>query len=256
MKNKKHVKKNGISACLVIHNEEKLIKRCIDSFKDIVDEIIIVHSGKCTDRTLQICKKYTKKIYIAPDYGVADPNRALSFSKAKKEWILRIDGDEYLSKELREKILELVKDKNVDGYACKWNFYNYRNKKLYDYKLCLVRRNNMLPYEGYIHEPIRIKGNIVNSDFELMHRPLKEPYSFEVFKNKGKKWARIQGEFLVKKRGGNFLLYFLKMIFFPPFYFIYSFVKHRTIRISFLAFIYNLFVYWYALNKSLFHKQN
>ena len=47
---------NKISACLVVRNEEKIIKKCLDSIKDVVDEIIIVHDGEYNDKTLKICK--------------------------------------------------------------------------------------------------------------------------------------------------------------------------------------------------------
>ena len=45
--------KNTISACLVVHNEEKLIGRCLESIKNLVDEIIVVHDGPCQDKTLR-----------------------------------------------------------------------------------------------------------------------------------------------------------------------------------------------------------
>ena len=41
-----------ISACLVVYNEEKVIRQCLDSIKGFVDEIILVHDGQCTDKTL------------------------------------------------------------------------------------------------------------------------------------------------------------------------------------------------------------
>lgn len=243
-KNNKAEKKQTISACLVIHNEEKFIKRCIESFKDIADEIIIVHSGKCTDNTLKICRKYTNKIYIAPDYGVADPNRTLSFSKAKKDWILRIDGDEYLSKELRKEIPSLIQDPGVDGYACKWDFFNYKNKHLYEYKLCLARRKKMLPYEGKIHEPIRVNGIVKNVDFELIHTPPKSSYTWESFKTKGK-WAKLQAERNEKK--SNVLVYLLKMLFVPLFYFVYKFLKYFNLRVAFFSAMYSFHLYWHLI---------
>ena len=55
-------KKPKISANVVVYNEERNIKRCLDSVRDAVDEIILVNSGPCTDRTLEIAKRYTKNI--------------------------------------------------------------------------------------------------------------------------------------------------------------------------------------------------
>ena len=46
-----------LSLCMITKNEEKNISRCLDSIKDIVDEIIIVDTGS-TDNSIKIAKKY------------------------------------------------------------------------------------------------------------------------------------------------------------------------------------------------------
>ena len=53
-------KKLSVSVVMVIYNEEKLFERAIGSFYDLVDEIIIVHDGKCIDQSLEIARKYTE----------------------------------------------------------------------------------------------------------------------------------------------------------------------------------------------------
>ena len=50
------------SVYAIVMNEEKHIERMLKSVADF-DEIIIVDSGS-TDKTLEIAKKYTDKIYF------------------------------------------------------------------------------------------------------------------------------------------------------------------------------------------------
>ena len=50
-----------ISLCMIVKNEEKVLSRCLDSVKEIVDEIIIIDTGS-TDKTKEIAKKYTNKV--------------------------------------------------------------------------------------------------------------------------------------------------------------------------------------------------
>ena len=55
-----------ISLCMIVKNEERVLKRCLDSVRDLVDEIIIVDNGS-EDETPQIaemlCQKYEKVRY-------------------------------------------------------------------------------------------------------------------------------------------------------------------------------------------------
>lgn len=44
-----------ISLCMIVKNAEETLARCLDSVKDIVDEINIVDTGS-TDKTVKIAK--------------------------------------------------------------------------------------------------------------------------------------------------------------------------------------------------------
>lgn len=74
------------------------IERCLNYAKDFVDEIIIVDTGS-TDKTKEIAKKLTDKIYdfeCIQDFAAA---RNFSFSKATKEYIFYLDADDIILKE-------------------------------------------------------------------------------------------------------------------------------------------------------------
>lgn len=97
-----------LSACIICKNEENLIEDALKSIVNVVDEIIIVDTGS-SDNTVNICKKYTDKIYNynwEDDFSKA---RNYSISKANGDWILVIDADErleFISKNILKNILE------------------------------------------------------------------------------------------------------------------------------------------------------
>lgn len=72
-----------------------MLSKCLDSLKGI-DEIIVCDTGS-TDKTIEIAKKYTDKVYT--DFVWCDnfaKARNYAKSKATGDWILSIDCDETL----------------------------------------------------------------------------------------------------------------------------------------------------------------
>jgi tetratricopeptide (TPR) repeat protein len=88
----------GISLCMIVRNEERFLPACLESVKDVVDEINIVDTGS-TDRTVEIARSYGANIEFRTwrnDFGWAR-NEALAM--ATKRWTFVLDADEELEKE-------------------------------------------------------------------------------------------------------------------------------------------------------------
>ena len=88
------------SLCMIVKNEEVVLKDCLDSLRDLMDEIIIVDTGS-TDRTKEIAAQYTDKIYDfewCNDFAAA---RNFAFSKATGDYIYSADADEYIDEQNR-----------------------------------------------------------------------------------------------------------------------------------------------------------
>lgn len=106
---------NKLSILIHTKNVAETFEKTLKSV-EFADEIIIIDM-ESTDETLKIAKKYTKKIFHHEDVGYADPARNFAISKAKNKWILVVDADEVISKELEKIIIATINDKNsVDVY--------------------------------------------------------------------------------------------------------------------------------------------
>ncbi|NKB24930.1 MAG: glycosyltransferase [Kiritimatiellae bacterium] len=104
--------KNQISACVITHNEEAKIRRCLESLT-WCDEIVAVDSFS-TDRTLAICREYTDRVYQHEWRGYIG-QRNLIREMASCPWVLLMDADEVLSPELRQEIKQEFEG-NVGAY--------------------------------------------------------------------------------------------------------------------------------------------
>lgn len=107
-----------ISVVIPILNEEKNLDRCLGSVV-WVDDILVVDMGS-TDKSVEVCKKYGAKIIKrVPKNGNFDDNRLFGMQNTTSDWILKLDADEELTKELQEEIKILLNDdpvKDIDGY--------------------------------------------------------------------------------------------------------------------------------------------
>lgn len=98
--------KAPVSLIVLTYNEEIDIEHTLESVKDWVGEIIIVDSFS-TDRTLEICKKYTDKIYQHPFENQAKQfNWALGSLPITYDWVMRLDSDEMITPELAVELCE------------------------------------------------------------------------------------------------------------------------------------------------------
>jgi len=82
-----------IATVILTKNAASQIENCLQSVYGWADEIIIV-DGQSTDPTLEICKKYTDKVFIHPFQGSFSEDRNFGADQAKSEWILQLDADE------------------------------------------------------------------------------------------------------------------------------------------------------------------
>lgn len=185
-----------ISLCMIIKNEEKVIERCLSSIKNIVDEIIIVDTGS-SDNSTDICKNFTNKIYNfkwIDDFSAA---RNFSFSKATKEYIFWMDADDILLPEDIKKFKLLKKNLNrsVDCVNMKYNvgFDKFGNTTLSYRRARLVKRKMNFKWIGFVHEYLKVYGNIFNSNISITHRKIeyKPKRNIEIYENKLKEGVKF-----------------------------------------------------------------
>lgn len=104
----------SISVIILTHNEEKMLPACLESVK-WADEILVVDK-KSTDKTLEIAQKNKCKI-VKFDGEHFDEWRNLGLAKATSEWILYIDPDERVTKDLEHEISEAISGSWLDTSA-------------------------------------------------------------------------------------------------------------------------------------------
>ena len=182
----------SISLCMITKTEEDYLENCLNSVKDIVDEIIIVDTGS-KDKTIEIAKKFNAKIFHKPWNNDFSEARNESLKHATKDWILVLDADEIINKKDIEKIKTLTENNEYLGYmliqrsytndssSIKWvsaKDDSYEESKpysgwVYSGITRLFRNNKRIKFEYPVHETVKesIKkiGKIKPTDIPIHH---------------------------------------------------------------------------------------
>jgi glycosyltransferase involved in cell wall biosynthesis len=162
-----------ISACVITFNEERNIRRCLESVK-WCDEIVVVDSFS-TDRTVELCKEYTPRVYQNEWLGYIGQKNFIR-KMATHPWILFVDADEEVSPELRAEIIAEL-EKNGEKY-CGYQFprmVNYLGKWIRhgewypDMKLRLFLRLKGQSCGQEPHDQIVVQGPVRTLKSPLHH---------------------------------------------------------------------------------------
>jgi glycosyltransferase involved in cell wall biosynthesis len=165
--------RSTISAFIICQDEEKNIRRCLESVK-WCDEIVVVDSGS-KDRTLEICGEYGAVIYKRPWPGYVEQKR-FGLKCCTSEWVLNIDADEEVSPELQRSISNAMHqdERGVNGFQInrvvfflgKW----WRNGGWYpEYRLRVCRRTATSWGGEDPHEKAIVEGAVRRLEGELYH---------------------------------------------------------------------------------------
>ncbi len=109
---------HALSVVIITKNEESTIDRCLSSLK-WADEIIVL-DGFSTDKTVEICRKYTDKIY-QKKFVSFPVEREYALGKASNDWVLSVDADMYFPPQFCQEIRNILSADVIpfDGFYAK-----------------------------------------------------------------------------------------------------------------------------------------
>ena len=85
----------SISLCMIVKNESKRLRACLESASLVANQLIVIDTGS-EDNSPQIAAECGAEVYHHPWEGSFARARNISLDYAREEWILILDGDEAL----------------------------------------------------------------------------------------------------------------------------------------------------------------
>ncbi|HYM65184.1 MAG TPA: glycosyltransferase family 2 protein [Candidatus Sulfotelmatobacter sp.] len=238
-----------LSVVLATYNEEKNLSACLDSVKNIADEIVIV-DGTSTDKTVEIAKKYKAVVKLTTNKPNFHINKQMAIDMASKDWILQMDADEHVSKEMEEEIKEIL-EKDSNEYNGYWmprknmflGRFLMKGGQYPDYTLRLYRKGKGSLPQKDVHEQAEVEGKVGYLQSALLHYPYKD------FSHYLRKWnlynnlfaGQIKEEQSKKNIFQKIFYAFAYLVAKPGHWFLTTYFRHKGFMDGWQGFVFSLF---------------
>jgi len=237
-----------LSVVLATFNEEKNLPACLDSVKNLADEIIIA-DGSSVDKTVEIAKKYGAKVVVTENLPNFHINKQKAIDLATKDWILQLDADERVTEELAEEIKsKLAQNSSVNGYWVarkNWFLGKFLMKggQYPDYTLRLYRNGKGHLPQIHVHEQAEVVGHVGYLKHALLHYPYKDFGSYLL------KWDRYNNLLATQikdsLKGKNFFIKIAYgvgyLIIKPTHWFLTTYIRHKGFMDLWSGFVFSFF---------------
>ncbi|THB79092.1 MAG: glycosyltransferase family 2 protein [Desulfobacteraceae bacterium] len=179
-------KKRTLAVALIVKDEAAHLNDCLETVKDLADEIVILDSGS-TDATLEIARNYTDKVYSSnhwPGYG---PQRRIAQTYVTADYLFWLDADERVSPELAQSIRSvLVSPEDRTVYTISrltWLFGRYiRHGGWYPDRVIRMYPTDLTRFDdALVHEKVEVdntiavkplKGDAIHYTYDDLHQYL------------------------------------------------------------------------------------
>ncbi len=207
-----------VSVVIITKDEQDRIKACLESVK-WVDEIVVIDNGS-TDKTIEIAKNYTDKVYENKSDDFSEI-RNFGMDKTRGEWVLYVDADERVLESLKKELQEIIQISRLSAYAIarqniifgkKVNYGLYKD----DWVIRLLKKENFETWVGRVHEYPKFNGELGYTKNRLLHLTHRD---IDQFILKSLEWSRIDAKLRLEAKHPKMSYWRFWRIFISELYF-------------------------------------
>jgi glycosyltransferase involved in cell wall biosynthesis len=160
-----YMPRESVSLCMIVKDGESVLRKCLDSCIDLVDEVFIGVDKATTDDTIGVITRYTEELekknnycpitYInivpAVDIGF-DAARNQIIQHASCDWILWLDADEVIFG--LNNLVKYLRPNQYKGYLIKQQHFSVEPAGILrtDFPVKIFRRDHNVKFYGVVHE--------------------------------------------------------------------------------------------------------
>lgn len=234
-----------LSVVLAVFNEEKNLTDCLQSVRDIADEIVVVDGGS-KDATVAIAESFGAVVVRTNNPQIFHINKQKAISKASKSWVLQLDADERVTSELREEIRAVLRKSSasINGYWIpRKNYflgrYLMKGGQYPDYTLRLYRNGKGHLPQKDVHEQAIVEGDVGHLKNPLQH--MADP-SFSRYWLRYNRYTDLLASQIASGKKTSTIVDPLRYLFISPlWWFAMTYGRHKGFMDSWQGFVFSFF---------------
>ena len=172
-----------VSLCMIVRDEEKNLKSCLDPVAHLFDEIVVIDTGS-TDRTRQVAADLGASVFEFPWCDSFAAARNESLNRATGDWVFWLDADDRLDGTNVRRLAELLATLHDQRHAFLMPCLSVPSCSAdpthVDHLCRLFRRLPEVRWERRVHEQIlpsieRTGHLTFLSDVQILHLGYRDP---------------------------------------------------------------------------------
>lgn len=168
-----------VSLVVCVHGQRELLNRLLGHCEGFQDELLVLHDGPDFSGTRTVVESRGGKFFEAPFEGQQEPHWPFLWSKARHNWLLRLDADEFPSDNMKAWLREFRQadepDAQVSGFTCIWPLWDGRKQVTSNYpdgRIFLFHRERVR-FFGMVEQTPIPDGRFEALPLVLHHQPVR-----------------------------------------------------------------------------------
>lgn len=266
-----------ITVAVPVKNEETNLAECLSRLS-LFQHIVVIDSAS-TDKTAQIAREFGAEVidFVWNGQYPKKRNWFLIHKPPQTDWVLFLDADEFVDEKFCFEVATAIQSREYSAYWLNYDNFFRQSRLAYGVpqrKLALFKVGAAL-YEKIddgvlrnldmeIHEHPIVDGEIGEISAPIEHRDYRGLDHFLIKHVEYAKWEAARfiqirdkmhsfGDFTFRQK---FKYRYLDKLWFPPFYFFYSFIIRRGFLDGMPGLAYAFYKFWYFISIRLMIEEN
>jgi hypothetical protein len=188
----------GISLVVCLHGERTLFERLLSRSVGCFDDLVAVHDGPDTAGLRAVVEGAGGQFFEEPRRCQQEPHWPMAWARAKHDWILRLDADEFPSNDLCEwlrRFREAPDPPELSGYTCIWPLWSGVRtvSRRWPAGRSFLFHRQRVRFFGMAEQVPVADGTFSALSLVLHHQPLRKSFGIAnvLFRRQAFQWRRV-----------------------------------------------------------------